>query len=115
MALPLAPQVHGDQALGLLCGVLFPFQIGVCCVALAGICCVDQAGFKLTRDLPVSGGGRELKAWLTIPGWLCGTEKDQPLLSPRTLYVPDVPVESDGGRMTHTILEFGLTLGSLLL
>lgn len=46
--------------------------------------------------------------WLAI-GWLCGTEKGQPLISPWILYAPDVPVESDRGRMAHIILEFGFS------
>jgi hypothetical protein len=48
--------------------------------------------------------------WLAI-GWLCRTEKGQPLISLRTLYAPDVPVESDRGRMAHIILEFGFSPG----
>lgn len=48
--------------------------------------------------------------WLAI-GSLCGTEKGQPLISPWILYAPDVPVESDGGRMAHVILEFGFSPG----
>lgn len=43
--------------------------------------------------------------------WLCGTEKDQALLSLWTLHAPDVPIESDGGRMAHAILEFGFSPG----
>lgn len=42
-------------------------------------------------------------------GWLCGTEEEQPLISPWALYAPDVTVESDGGRMAHVILEFGFS------
>lgn len=46
--------------------------------------------------------------WLAS-GWLCGTEKDQPLISPWTLHAPDATVESDGGRMARVILEFGFS------